>query len=624
MAKLTLTDLSSSTLDPGVVSAINANSAATETALENTLSRDGTSPNTMAAQLDMNSNSIINLPAPTQGHHAVNREYVEDFLAAAEAGALDIVGSTEIHINDIDPANDFGVIYDASALSLKKFHIGVRAKRITDSDWGASTASADNTAAIQAAIDELADGQTLVVPEGDFYILGSGTQGLLLGSTNKSVHLVGDGPKSRILPTAAFPNTRDLIRVAPTTGTAHWSIKGLGLGSLSLTKGRDLIRIDTQDATEQAYFFDIEDVTFGYAETGRSIHHLSTAANATGGMPYSRITRCEMLNGIRFAYSGDKIIVADNYIEGTGFPCVEYGRISGAAQFTVQNNLMHSKEYGAIVLNSGLHVQIVGNEIEQTTPLSSATAIIDVQGDLESCDSPVIHRNSIAVTVAATGTCPAIRLDTCVNASVSDNWISVRGANYHLIKSVNSIIPYFGINTYLIDDVVTNFPQTNFADNSYLMLSRGGAGALTITSGGGVYSSSGFFPLSNNTVGLGASGLTFKNVYASGKLVHPKGSLTLANGANNDLALPDSHIIRITGPSGAFSVSGFAGGEDGRVITLYNPTANNMTITNDATSTAANRILTLTGADVTLTGTSSARFVYDATDNRWILLGTQG
>ena len=40
--------------------ALNANSAATEAAMEKTLSRDGTSPNTMTADLDMNGNSILN------------------------------------------------------------------------------------------------------------------------------------------------------------------------------------------------------------------------------------------------------------------------------------------------------------------------------------------------------------------------------------------------------------------------------------------------------------------------------------------------------------------------------------------------------------------------------------
>jgi len=59
MAKLTLYDLASGSF---TVDLLNANFALIETALENTLSRDGTAPNTMSANLDMNSNRILNLP----------------------------------------------------------------------------------------------------------------------------------------------------------------------------------------------------------------------------------------------------------------------------------------------------------------------------------------------------------------------------------------------------------------------------------------------------------------------------------------------------------------------------------------------------------------------------------
>jgi hypothetical protein len=61
MAKLVLNDITSTT---GLTTAINVNSALIEAALENTLSRDGTSPNTMSGDLDMNSYSILNLPSP--------------------------------------------------------------------------------------------------------------------------------------------------------------------------------------------------------------------------------------------------------------------------------------------------------------------------------------------------------------------------------------------------------------------------------------------------------------------------------------------------------------------------------------------------------------------------------
>lgn len=64
MVKLTLSDLSNLENQATAVATINANSALIETALEATLSRDGTSPNAMVVDLDMNSNHIINLPAP--------------------------------------------------------------------------------------------------------------------------------------------------------------------------------------------------------------------------------------------------------------------------------------------------------------------------------------------------------------------------------------------------------------------------------------------------------------------------------------------------------------------------------------------------------------------------------
>lgn len=99
---------------------------------------------------------------------------------------------------------------------------------------------------------------------------------------------------------------------------------------------------------------------------------------------------------------------------------------------------------------------------------------------------------------------------------------------------------------------------------------------------------------------------------------------TIANGANNNVTLSQSWA-RITGPTGAFSISGFTAGFVGAKIFLFNTTAQAMTITNEgASSTAANRITTLTGADVVLAASvSSAIFTYDVTSARWILMSAR-
>jgi hypothetical protein len=67
MAKLTLTNIENLQDTETAKTSINNNSAAIEVAMENTLSRDGTLPNQMGSTLDMNSNAIINLPAPISG-----------------------------------------------------------------------------------------------------------------------------------------------------------------------------------------------------------------------------------------------------------------------------------------------------------------------------------------------------------------------------------------------------------------------------------------------------------------------------------------------------------------------------------------------------------------------------
>lgn len=65
MTKVTLSTVGSIQQNPtSAATAINNNSSAIETAFDNTISRDGSSPNAMGGSLDMNNNQILNLPAP--------------------------------------------------------------------------------------------------------------------------------------------------------------------------------------------------------------------------------------------------------------------------------------------------------------------------------------------------------------------------------------------------------------------------------------------------------------------------------------------------------------------------------------------------------------------------------
>lgn len=62
--KITLTQLSSLENETTAINQINGNSVTIVAGFDNTLSRNGTSPNQMGASLDMNSFQILNLPSP--------------------------------------------------------------------------------------------------------------------------------------------------------------------------------------------------------------------------------------------------------------------------------------------------------------------------------------------------------------------------------------------------------------------------------------------------------------------------------------------------------------------------------------------------------------------------------
>jgi len=85
MAKLTLTDITSGYAS---TTATNANNALIEAALENTLSRDGTSPNTMSANIDLNSNDLLNVGTVYATSVSVGGVDLATQVAAAAASAV--------------------------------------------------------------------------------------------------------------------------------------------------------------------------------------------------------------------------------------------------------------------------------------------------------------------------------------------------------------------------------------------------------------------------------------------------------------------------------------------------------------------------------------------------------
>ena len=95
-------------------------------------------------------------------------------------------------------------------------------------------------------------------------------------------------------------------------------------------------------------------------------------------------------------------------------------------------------------------------------------------------------------------------------------------------------------------------------------------------------------------------------------------AMVLTNGVNTDVALGDFSFFRITGPTTAYSITGFTNGKDGRVLTLINATSQILTLTYQATSLAANQINT-GGSNINLPANGVATLIYNTTLAKWVV-----
>lgn len=153
------------------INGVNANFAALNAALLNTHSLDGSTPNSMTANLDMNSNRILNLPTPS---------FPTDALRLQDIGST---ATINLIANSIAVSSFFNPILQLTTASAVRSAFGVQSYI---SDFGAQAGSqffpltpnintslvrSANTSQIQAAIDYAYNNglQTIRLPAGTIY-----------------------------------------------------------------------------------------------------------------------------------------------------------------------------------------------------------------------------------------------------------------------------------------------------------------------------------------------------------------------------------------------------------------------------------------------------------------------
>jgi hypothetical protein len=243
LAKLTLSALLASF---GSISKLNSNFARIAAAFENTLSRDGTSPNQMTAALDMNSQRIINLPAPVSSTDAVRLVDITDGLSSTTLIIPSQTGNAGKYLKT-----------DGTVISWDTFSVGASLSLTTlavtgTSTLGVITASGAVTLASSLSVAGTLTGSSATLSgnaavEGSLTVTGTinaASNGLLVGSTQLTVvsgnvgigtaapstklHVVGSG---QIQGAAYTPVVAPTIGSTTTVDTSLGNIFLLGLNT---------------------------------------------------------------------------------------------------------------------------------------------------------------------------------------------------------------------------------------------------------------------------------------------------------------------------------------------------------------------------------------------------------
>jgi hypothetical protein len=479
------------------------------------------------------------------------------------------------------------------------------------SDVQTRTASLDVTSAINAAdVAATAGKKMLYIPGGKYSVTAL---------TLNSPHIFGDGWFPGSGSQLHGSTASGVIVTLPTGGTIFegFSItSAIAAGSrtgpgVKITGGAQVL---CRDVTSNGHKYG-----FWNQGVGNEYEHCFAQSNNNDGFFFDGSVTNLNETGVYFCQS--------NANTGNGFTFAGPGTGIFLARPTAAGNSGH----GIALKNTGLgpindfYVSIPemsGNTLNGVdTTTNNGVSLNIVGGLIEGAAGSIgvnyqaMSGSAIAGTTIGGGT-EGIRInaDSLTIASANLGGQSVAAIRYG-VSSIRSAIGVFNI-------------VPAYGTTAVGILIDGGASAFTIGAGdvtGATTAQSGNTP-AGSKIGYVQGLNNFNNTFIDTVAI-PRVELTLANGLNSNIATANRSYLRSGGPTGVYSIGGFDLPKDGRIIYFQNNVGQTLTIVNeDASSTAVNRITTLTGGNVVLraAGQSFATFIYDSgqATGRWILVAT--
>lgn len=683
----------------GATSALNANFDAIEAAIENTLSRDGTTPNEMEANLDMNDNNILNVGALDVASLTINGTPVQPSTGVTVASAFQsytftaTAGQTSFSVSPFTPYVA-SVQVEVNGLSLPPAEISVSGtnvvipacsagdevviRRYTDapspfpsaSDISFNQAGTIQTRTVQSKLRD-------VVSVKDFGAVGDGiaddtaaiqacytaNAGKIIDHGNGYTYLISS---SLTLYSGSKYIGKSIIKQKNGAGIANPMLSGVSVSNV-VVDGLEIDGNAANNAAAQTYGIKFLTGTNNIVQ-GCNVHDVTQAGIYFASETYSKVLGNQVINcGRNLGTDNHGIMLISNIATAlTGIVCqgntvvnayrkgitvysatpgtingvsidgnVVNGCATGGIYTANSSAVTHGYQRGICITgnvcyNNYVNIEadcmiggvVAGNTCDTTSGgqgIYSADCIYSSFTGNTVINSQADGIKIIGLTINPTGITVSgntIALSSQASAGTYDG-LDLNGVTYSTIVGNvmlgESASPKQG---YGIQE--SGSSDFNMYANNRIANTQTGTLAQFVGANNAIQSASG----RQTSINAATPNNTFD---INGGLSIRDQSITVVNGANNNVALPsNAGTLYTNGPTGAYNISGIAGGVSGRKITLMNYTTQTMTLNhNSGSSSAGNKILIGGSADLAISGFGAAELTYISGASAWVVTGVK-